>query len=227
MSKSFVMYTEWTDHVDRLTTEQRGVLLDSIMSYQIGRELPEMDATTAMCFSFIEKQFERDREKYEKKSNAGKQGGAPKGNSNAKKQKQAETNRNKQNKPDVYVNDDVNVNNISSARARARENQLEMFDRLIAGRALSQKMVDALREWINYKQERKEPYKETGMNSLISQAVNLGAAYGGDVVCNAIRSSMASNYKGIAWPKDAKRKNRPPERDYKMDDLELKLLATN
>ena len=132
------------------------------------------------------------------------------------------------NKPNVNVNvnENVNVSN-NNARARTRESQIDMFDRLTVGRALNKDMKKALQEWIDYKSERKEQYKEAGMRTLISQAVNLGAAYGGAAVCDAIHTSMASGYKGIIWDRMKKKQNKPPERNYDMDSLELKLLATN
>ena len=135
------------------------------------------------------------------------------------------------NKPNVNVNENENVNVIeSNARARTRESQMQMFDRLITGRAVSHDMADALREWIEYKDERNERYKEAGMRSLITQAVSQGAAYGSTAVINVIRTSMASGYKGIVWDRCkriAGQFNNYPERNYDMDSLELKLLATN
>lgn len=224
MKNSYVMYTEWNDSISLLSLEQKGLLLDAIMAYQTDSEMPEMDTETAVCFSFMRKQFDRDRDKYEKRSIAGKQGGAPKGNTNANKQKQAKTSKNKP----IYVDDDVDVDVIdNTARTRARESQVEMFDRLAVARALTNDTKEALREWIEYKSEKNERYKETGMKSLITQAVNLGASYGGSAVCDAIRSSMASGYKGIVWDRIKKKSKKPPERNYNMNDLELKLLATN
>ena len=135
------------------------------------------------------------------------------------------------NKPNVNENVNENVNVIeSNARARTRESQMQMLDRLITGRAVSHDMADALREWIEYKDERNERYKEAGMRSLITQAVNQGAAYGSTAVINVIRTSMASGYKGIVWDRCkriAGQFNNYPERNYDMDSLELKLLATN
>ena len=106
-----------------------------------------------------------------------------------------------------------------------------MFDRLITGRAVTHDMSKVLREWIQYKVERNERYQEAGMRSLITQAVNHGAAHGGESVQNVIRESMANGYKGIVWDRVGKgppgRKGKPPERDYDMDSLEIKLLASN
>ncbi len=66
---------------------------------------------------------------------------------------------------------------------------------------LSGKMVSAISEWIEYKKERRETYKPTGLKSLISQIKNQIKQYGEDPVIDVMVSSMGSNYKGICFDK--------------------------
>lgn len=93
MKDTFILYTEYAKHIALLNREQRGDLLTAIMSYQMGEELPEMDGATAMAFSFIKEQLNRDNAKYEetlkKRSDAGKQGGRPKANESEEKKEKA------------------------------------------------------------------------------------------------------------------------------------------
>ena len=76
MRDSFVMYTDWADQFEMLDDHQRSDLIMAIFSYQREEELPEMDATTAMAFSFIKKSLDKDTEKWEaavrQRSEAGK-----------------------------------------------------------------------------------------------------------------------------------------------------------
>ena len=90
---SFVMYTKYLRHIQKLTMEQRGMLFTAILSYASDQEMPELDAATDMAFSFIQEQMDRDNaaytEKCRKRSEAGKLGGRPKANAfneNQKKQ---------------------------------------------------------------------------------------------------------------------------------------------
>lgn len=87
---SFILYDEYSAHIELLSMEQRGVLLTAIFVYRNGEEPPEMDNAAAMLFSVIKAQFERDNDKYQatcaKRRAAGSMGGAPRGNQNAKKQ---------------------------------------------------------------------------------------------------------------------------------------------
>ena len=92
---SFVLYTDYINQIELLDIEQRGVLFTAIMYYSSGVELPEMDAVTAMAFSFIKSQLDKDLEKYNKtvesRKEAGKRGGRPsrKDNNEAENQEKA------------------------------------------------------------------------------------------------------------------------------------------
>lgn len=65
-------------------------------------------------------------------------------------------------------------------------------------------------EWLEYKAERREKYKPTGLKSLITQIKNNADRYGAEAVCTVISSSMSSGYKGIMWD-SLKRINSPPQ----------------
>lgn len=105
---SFVMYTKYLRHIQKLTMEQRGMLFTAILSYASNQEMPELDAATDMAFSFIQEQMDRDNavytEKCRKRSEAGKLGGRPKANAfneNQSKAKKANGFSEKQNNPDT------------------------------------------------------------------------------------------------------------------------------
>ena len=93
MKDSFVLYTKYLDNIQALSMEQRGMLFTSLMLYVSGQEPEEMDPVTAMAFSFIKSQMDKDIEKYNetcaKRSEAGKLGGRPKKQEEAKKAKKA------------------------------------------------------------------------------------------------------------------------------------------
>lgn len=75
---SFVMYGDYKQHLDLLTYEQKGKLLDALMVYANSGDVPEEDGMVMMAFSFIKAQIDRDNEKFhetcKKRSQAGKKG---------------------------------------------------------------------------------------------------------------------------------------------------------
>lgn len=231
MRDSVVFYSSWKKAIDRLPDGQRGHIYEIIMDYAIdGKEPTTADPVDLMVFDLVRVQIDINNQRYEN----GKKGGRPKAETKTKpKQNQTETKP----KPNVNVNENVNENvNGDNTRARTRETPAEMFDRLTTGRAISREVSDVLRdEWLPYKQERREPYKETGMKTLITQAVNAGARHGPNAVVELIRSSIASGYKGIVWdrlekqakPSPTARFNNADERTYDMSETEMQLLKAS
>ena len=100
--KGFILYADYQKHILQLSNAEVGKLFKAVFAYVNGEEF-EVQLTSAgnMAFSFIREQIERDREKWEltcqRRSEAGKKGGAPKGNQNAAKRRgESKTTKNKQ-----------------------------------------------------------------------------------------------------------------------------------
>lgn len=117
--KGFIMFLSFADIIQELTDEEAGRLLKAIMQHEGGEEVDlGNDRLLKVAYTAITSDIDRQDEKWEKtryaRSEAGKLGGAPKGNKNASKnkqnkQKQTETNKNKQNKHEVEVEVEVEV----------------------------------------------------------------------------------------------------------------------
>lgn len=60
-------------------------------------------------------------------------------------------------------------------------------------------MVSTVQKWLMYKTERREAYKPTGLQSLMTKIQNEAEKYGEQAVIKIITDSMASNYQGIVW----------------------------
>ena len=92
---SFVLYTEYLRHIQKMSMDQRGELFTAILCYAAGESVPELDAAADMAFSFIRERMDRDNaaymEKVEKRRKAGKLGGRPKANGFSEKQNNPDT----------------------------------------------------------------------------------------------------------------------------------------
>lgn len=92
--KSFVLFTDRKKEIDMLSDAQCGVLFKAILQYaDTGERLESEDLVVQVLFSVFTSQIDSCNEKWEKirqvRAEAGKKGGAKKGNQNAAKQKQA------------------------------------------------------------------------------------------------------------------------------------------
>jgi len=76
---SFILYTEINDVVKELDDEQKGILFQTILDYEITGEIPDdLDKMIRLVFLPIKRSLDRNNEKYEetakKRSEAGKKG---------------------------------------------------------------------------------------------------------------------------------------------------------
>ena len=68
-----------------------------------------------------------------------------------------------------------------------------------------------MRDWLNYKRERREAYKATGLKSLLTEIENRVKQHGGQAVAEVIRLSMANNWRGIIWDRITETKPEKPK----------------
>ena len=80
-----------------------------------------------------------------------------------------------------------------------RETAQTLFARLRYDYIFSDDIAEKVSEWIKYKTERKEAYKEQGMKSLLRQIENNSIKHGDRAVCELIDECMASGWKGIIF----------------------------
>lgn len=79
------------------------------------------------------------------------------------------------------------------------ENSSQMLERLLPFYGIPQTMKDRVREWVWYKSERKQPYKEQGMKCLLRQIETNVAKYGEQAMSEVIEQSIAAQYQGIVF----------------------------
>ena len=96
--------------------------------------------------------------------------------------------------------EDIEIDiDIEEEKKNIRETTPTLLKRLLPDYDLSFALSEKMTEWITYKMERKEPYKEQGMKSLLRQIENNQKQYGEKAVCDLIDESMANGWKGIIF----------------------------
>ena len=86
---SFILYDDWAVQLNKLTMEQRGVLITNVFSYKQGESMLPMDAVTDMLFSMIRAQLDRDAKRWEEKKERRKAAGAAGGRASSAARKTA------------------------------------------------------------------------------------------------------------------------------------------
>ena len=142
---SIIFYFSHYNIIKKLNNEQLGRLFIALFEKQIGNEVV-LENDIEMAFDFINNQLLVDKEKYNKislkRSIAGQQGGAPKGNKNACKNNQTnKTSKNKQNKLNENVNDNENDNE--------NDNDLFLLLEKEIKRTINQNEFEMIERWKN------------------------------------------------------------------------------
>lgn len=100
----------------------------------------------------------------------------------------------------TYI-EDKELEEKKAKRKEKKEDNLQLFERIISNYSLSKPLSDKIREWIEYKIQKKDAYVEKGMNSLIKK-ISIEAQKNGDsAVMSLIDICMSNNWKGIIWDK--------------------------
>ena len=69
--------------------------------------------------------------------------------------------------------------------------------KIIEDAGFSPELEECVKEWVKYKIEKRQPYKETGLKSLLTMVRNKAAEVGDASVIEAINLAMASNWQGF------------------------------
>ena len=150
----------------------------------------------SIAFDFISEDIDRAKEAYDTKcrSNAenGKKGGRPqKANGFEEKPKKANGFFENPKKPNKEKEEEKEE---SEEESKKKLNPLTPFEGCEA-------LKSAFSDWLRYKTERREGYKPTGLQALVSEVRHKADMYGEEAVAAVIRISMASGWVGICFDK--------------------------
>ena len=180
--KSFTFYKNYYEIIKYLPDEQKIQLYDAILEYMFDNKEPKLDGLIKGIWINLKMPLDTSKNNIEN----GKKGGAPKGNSNAKKQPK---------------------NNRKTTEKQANNIFLFLLSNFFISNFLflnnvdKDKLKNKVEEWLKYKIERKEPYKEIGFKTLLARIESATSQYGVEEIISLIDECMANNYKGIIFEK--------------------------
>lgn len=83
-----------------------------------------------------------------------------------------------------------------------KETPRQTLDRILPEFDISEYLINAVIEWIDYKKENFNfSYLESSLKSLLKKVINTSKEYGEETVYNIISESIANGYQGITWDK--------------------------
>lgn len=85
----------------------------------------------------------------------------------------------------------------------------------------SDKVKESIENWLNYKKEKKQGYKPTGLKTLLKKLKQDYDSYGEQYVIDSIDNSIVNNYSGIFAPNKSYQKPKQTnvsQKEYKVDE---------
>lgn len=181
---SFTFYRDYFNLIDTISIKDKKELLNAIVNFVFKDEEPNLSGHNQAIFNTLKKQLEKSVNK----------------SKNAKKENQNE----------IKLKSNQNQNEIKKGN---KTSVLSFKFYILSFKFINNntKLINKLEDWMNYKQERKETYKEQGLKSLLKQIDTATEKYGTDAMVDLIDECMASNYKGIIFDrlKNIKPQNKP------------------
>lgn len=225
--EQFTFYASFASAIGRIRkASDRCAAYDAVCSYALSGQLPDLDAlpeSVAIVFDLIRPVLDTAKRKAEN----GKRGGS--------KVKA----KDKQNESKPEANPKQTASDIEGEKEKEKEKEVEIeveeenecslpplppSPEVVAAEPVEfvGELGDAFADWIAYKKERRETYKETGYRNLVSQVRNAAANYGDAAVAEVIRNSIASRYQGIVF--DRLKKNAPRNKTSRYDWMDKVVL---
>ncbi len=171
---SFTFYYDYYNLIDTLPIEDKSILLIAITDYVFKDIEPILTGHNQAVFNTLKSQLNLS-----------------KNNSKRSKKNEPKANRKETGKK---PNEEPEENKTSVLSFKFLISNFKF----LKDRGLLRGKIES---WIEYKDERKEQYTETGLKSLLTQIENNTKKYGDEKIINLIDECMANNYKGIIFDK--------------------------
>jgi hypothetical protein len=205
----FTFYESFFKAISRIKKDaDRGKAYDAICAYALYGTEPDLDElpdSAAIAFELSKPNLDASR----RKASSGKRGGES-------KQTESKTEANaKQNGSKTETNAKQTESKKENKKEKEKEkenkcyNPVFPFSEILSSAGFGDTLNDAVADWLSYKQEKRQPYKETGFKSLVSEIRNNASVYGEDAVAALIRKCMASNWQGIIFDRLGKPEENP------------------
>lgn len=195
----FCCYHSYLEAMEQLNDAERGRLFTACLMYSKTGESPELRGNERFVFPAFRSQIDRDNANYEEKcrkqsANARKRWDAAACDGMPKDAKHAKTKEKEKEKEKEKTKENTSPPLPPSGGNPPKPEQPEVD---LSG--LSPAMQAKLRQWLAYKRERRESYKPTGLQALVTRIRSAADKCGDSAVCELIDNSMSSGYQGILF----------------------------
>lgn len=192
----FPAYHSYLDAMEELTDAEKGRLFTACLLYSKTGEAPQLNGNERYLFPAFRSQIDRDNEEYARKCAVNRKNGS----------------RSVANAPRSGANGCERLPNAPQEKGKEEGKEKGKGEHIpptpLPGG--SPALQGAFSAWVRYKHEKRQDYKPTGLQSLVTQVQKAAEAYGEQAVIDLIGECMANNWQGIIF--DRLRSGQAPRR---------------
>lgn len=205
----FCCYHSYLEVMEQLNDAEKGRLFTACLTYSKTGEVPQLSGNERFVFPTFKAQIDRDNAKYQEKCR--KQSENIKKRWNTSEYQSIPTDTTVYHRIPPYTND-TKTKEKEKEKTKTKENTPPVPpsrgepDKQEDGLAcLREPLRGKLQVWLDYKRERRESYKPTGLSALISKVSVSAEKYGNQAVMDLIDQAMSCGYKGIPFDRLAQK----------------------
>ena len=203
----FCCYHSYLEVMEQLNDAEKGRLFTACLQYSKTGEVPQLSGNERFVFPTFKAQIDRDNAKYQEKCR--KQSENIKKRWNTSEYQSIPTDTTVYHRIPTYTNDTkTKTKEKTKTKTKTKENTPPCVppsrgepdkreEDALSG--LSGPLREKLQVWLDYKRERRESYKPTGLSTLVAKTAREAAEHGEQAVLDLIDQSMSCGYKGIPF----------------------------
>lgn len=187
----FPAYHSYLEAMEELTDAEKGRLFTACLLYSKTGEAPQLSGNERYLFPAFRSQIDRDNEEYAKKCAKNRKNGELGG-----KRTGANGSERGRTPPERPPNAPQEKGK-EEGKGKGKGKGEHIPPTPLPGG--SPALQDAFAAWIRYKHEKRQDYKPTGLQSLVTQVQKAAETYGEQAVIDLIGECMANNWQGIIF----------------------------
>ena len=211
----FCCYHSYLEVMEQLNDAEKGRLFTACLQYSKTGEVPQLSGNERFVFPTFKAQIDRDNAKYQEKCR--KQSENIKKRWNTSEYQSIPTDTTVYHRIPPYTND-TKTKEKEKEKTKTKENTPPCIPPSRGEPGKQEDGLSCLREplrgklqvWLDYKRERRESYKPTGLSALVSKVSVSAEKYGNQAVMDLIDQAMSCGYKGIPFDRLAQNAQKNP-----------------
>ena len=215
----FCCYHSYLEVMEQLNDAEKGRLFTACLQYSKTGEVPQLSGNERFVFPTFKAQIDRDNAKYQEKCR--KQSENIKKRWNTSEYQSIPTDTTVYHRIPPYTNDTKTKEKEKEKekeKTKTKENTPPCVPPSRGEPGKQEDGLSCLREplrgklqvWLDYKRERRESYKPTGLSALVSKVSVSAEKYGNQAVMDLIDQAMSCGYKGIPFDRLAQNAQKNP-----------------